>query len=120
MASDALKNKRGGNMDLDVILARGEPARLFPVLADTSVEGRATSILLACMEVVPHLADIVLSQISDDDLRKWAKNEGYISGKGRPAKRSTIISAMVNKVVAGMVTINELAEMLKERSFERM
>ena len=31
---------------------QGETARLFPVLADTSKEGRATSILLSCMAKV--------------------------------------------------------------------
>lgn len=30
-------------------LERGERTRLFPVLADTSKEGRCTSILLSCL-----------------------------------------------------------------------
>ncbi len=38
-----------GNPDL---LAAGEPARLFPVLSEGSREGRALSILLACMRLV--------------------------------------------------------------------
>jgi len=37
-------------------LVGGEPARLFPVLADTSKEGRTVSILLACLAHVPDLA----------------------------------------------------------------
>ena len=35
--------------DLPPFLSRGERARLFPVLADTSKEGRSASILLACL-----------------------------------------------------------------------
>ncbi len=37
-------------------LKQGEAARLFPVLATTSKEGRATSILLSCMEKVDEFA----------------------------------------------------------------
>ncbi|MDU8913980.1 hypothetical protein RXV88_22245, partial [Aestuariicoccus sp. MJ-SS9] len=33
-------------------LSQGEPARLFPVLSNTSKEGRTTSIVLACMSKV--------------------------------------------------------------------
>ena len=36
-------------VDLPDYLARGERARLFPVLTDTSKEGRSTSILLAAI-----------------------------------------------------------------------
>jgi len=35
--------------DLPAFLSQGERARLFPVLADTSKEGRSASILLACL-----------------------------------------------------------------------
>ena len=35
--------------DIPAFLSRGERARLFPVLADTSKEGRSVSILLACL-----------------------------------------------------------------------
>ena len=37
-------------------LKRGEPARLFPLVADTSREQRIASILLAVMTQVPALA----------------------------------------------------------------
>lgn len=40
---------------LPEILAQGEPARLFPVLSETSKEGRTTSILLACMAKIDEL-----------------------------------------------------------------
>jgi hypothetical protein len=39
--------------DIPKFLARGERARLFPVLADTSREGRTVSILLSCLANVP-------------------------------------------------------------------
>lgn len=38
--------------ELPAILTRGERARLFPVLADTSKEGRSLSIFLACFQNV--------------------------------------------------------------------
>ena len=41
---------------LPAFLKQGEPARLFPILADTSKEGRATSILLSCMSKVDEFA----------------------------------------------------------------
>ena len=44
-------------------LAHGEQARLFPVLADTSKEQRATSILLAVMTQVPELAKSIFKTI---------------------------------------------------------
>jgi hypothetical protein len=39
---------------------RGEAARLFPVLSETSKEGRAASVLLATLSVVDTLADALL------------------------------------------------------------
>ncbi len=44
-------------------LKSGSPARLFPVLATTSKEGRTTSIVLACMALVKELGDELLSSI---------------------------------------------------------
>lgn len=42
--------------NLPDFLKQGETARLFPILADTSKEGRATSILLSCMAKVDEFA----------------------------------------------------------------
>ncbi|WP_208977927.1 hypothetical protein, partial [Labrenzia sp. 011] len=44
-------------------LAQGEPARLFPVLATTSKEGRTTSILLACLSKIDEFASDLLKTI---------------------------------------------------------
>ena len=49
--------------DLPEVLKRGEQARLFPVLADTSKEGRALSVLLACLANVEDLGRTMLSTI---------------------------------------------------------
>jgi hypothetical protein len=49
--------------ELPKYLARGERARLFPVLADTSKEGRSTSILLACLSNVREFGQAMLSSI---------------------------------------------------------
>ena len=49
--------------DLPQILNGGEPARLFPVLAETSKEGRALSVLLACFASIDDLASTLLSTL---------------------------------------------------------
>jgi hypothetical protein len=49
--------------ELPNILARGERARLFPVLADTSKEGRSLSIFLACLGNVEAFGRGMLSAI---------------------------------------------------------
>lgn len=43
------------------ILAQGEVARLFPVLSETSKEGRTTSILLACLSKIDELGRDLLA-----------------------------------------------------------
>lgn len=48
------------NSELPDYLKQGEVARLFPVLAETSKEGRATSILLACLAHVKEFNRVVL------------------------------------------------------------
>ena len=49
--------------ELPAMLAGGEPARLFPVLAETSKEGRTLSVLLACMANVDDLARTMLATV---------------------------------------------------------
>ncbi len=49
-------------MQLPTFLVRGERARLFPILADTSKEGRTLSILLACLENVGDFGRSVLAE----------------------------------------------------------
>ena len=44
-------------------LKQGETARLFPVLATTSKEGRTTSIVLACLSFVGEFGSEVLSSL---------------------------------------------------------
>lgn len=44
-------------------LVQGERARLFPVLAETSKEGRTLSIVLACMETVEDFGKALLSDL---------------------------------------------------------
>lgn len=44
-------------------LVQGERARLFPILADTSKEGRTLSILLACMESVDDFGKSLLADL---------------------------------------------------------
>ena len=49
--------------DLPKFLKQGEAARLFPVLATTSKEGRATSILLSCMAKVDEFSANLLATL---------------------------------------------------------
>ena len=45
------------------ILCAGEPARLFPILADTSKEGRTLSIFLSCLENIPEFGRSLLGAL---------------------------------------------------------
>ena len=49
--------------DKPSFLVQGDRARLFPVLSDSSKEGRATSIFLACLANVDEFADKLLSSV---------------------------------------------------------
>jgi hypothetical protein len=56
---------------LPSILKRGERARLFPVLADTSKEGRTLSIFLSCFQNVEEFGRSLLSSI---DIKTGARS----------------------------------------------
>lgn len=49
--------------DLPTMLKQGERARLFPVLADTSREGRIASIFLALLPQIPALSEVVFASV---------------------------------------------------------
>lgn len=53
------------SMELPTMLKRGEHARLFPVLADTSKEGRTLSIFLACLPYVDEFGKAMLASIGE-------------------------------------------------------
>lgn len=57
-------------------LRRGEHARLFPVLATTSKEGRTTSIVLACISKVREFGSTLLEPLGQKT-GVWAKLETY-------------------------------------------
>lgn len=44
-------------------LVKGEPARLFPVLADTSKEGRTTAVFLSCLASVREFGASLLTSV---------------------------------------------------------
>lgn len=50
-------------MERPTFLKKGEPARLFPVLADSSKEGRALSIFLACFAHVPEFGRALMTSL---------------------------------------------------------
>lgn len=50
-------------LNMDPPKRGGEKARLFPVLSETSKEGRAASIFLACLSLIPEFANKVLSPL---------------------------------------------------------
>ena len=47
-------------------LNAGEPARLFPVLSESSREGRALSILLSCMRFAPAFGGTLIAELATD------------------------------------------------------
>lgn len=49
--------------NLPAYLKQGEPARLFPVLADTSREGRLTSIFLSILPQIPSLSEEIFKTV---------------------------------------------------------
>lgn len=49
--------------ELSDIISRGERSRLFPVLADTSKEGRTLSIFLSCLENVEAFSSAMLASL---------------------------------------------------------
>jgi hypothetical protein len=49
--------------DIPDHVLRGEAARLFPVLSETSKEGRAASVLLASLSVIDQLADTLVRRL---------------------------------------------------------
>jgi hypothetical protein len=55
--------KGGAMTELSQIKLRGDRARLFPVLAETSKEGRALSVLLACIANIQELGRALLSDV---------------------------------------------------------
>ncbi len=57
-------------------LIQGEAARLFPVLATTSKEGRTTSIVLACISKIEEFGAELLKTV-DKRVGKRAKIETY-------------------------------------------
>ncbi|MBL4645291.1 MAG: hypothetical protein JKY99_02400 [Rhizobiales bacterium] len=57
-------------------LSQGESARLFPVLSTTSKEGKATSILLACISLVDEFGRKILSTLDQIPARR-AKIKSY-------------------------------------------
>jgi hypothetical protein len=61
---------------LPSVLQRGEPSRLFPVLADTSKEGRTLSIFLACLENVGEFGRAMMASV-DQRVGVRAKVETY-------------------------------------------
>jgi hypothetical protein len=56
-------SKQEEAMQLPSYVKSGEVARLFPVIADSRKEQRATSVLLAVMSAVPIFADAVISSM---------------------------------------------------------
>ena len=87
---------------LPEFLKQGETARLFPVLADTSKEGRATSILLSCLAKVDEFAAMQM------------KTLGLRSGKKTKLECFTEVvfkeTAHINRRPDGLIIVNTGAQ----------
>lgn len=80
-------------MELPENIKSGDVARLFPVIAETGKEQRASSIFLSVLSAVPPFADILLSQLGqsigtrttiDTFTEIVFKSDPNISNKERP------------------------------------
>lgn len=113
-------------------LLQGESARLFPVLSDTSKEGRSTSILLSCMTKVDELGRQLLAS-AGQRLGTRAKLEAYTEivlsncpgdARDRPdgllvvRKGSQVWRALVEAKVAGACLDAEQIERYRQTAKE--
>ena len=99
--------------DLPTNLSRGEPARLFPVLADTSKEGRTLSIVLACLQNIVEFRASLLASVGvrvgtrtkvetftevvlkDHVAEKSLRPDGLIAVKNGSSQWSALVEAKV-------------------------
>lgn len=112
-------------MELTALLKqRGEQARLFPVLADNSREGRAASIFLACVQTVPSFADAILSPLGRGiGTRSKITCLTEVLFKSHPDKRpdgiitvqtgSSTWSALLEFKVGGKLEVGQVEDYLK-------
>lgn len=117
-------------------LIQGEAARLFPVLATTSKEGRTTSIVLACMSKVDEFGAELMASVGQR-LGKRAKLETFteivfknekIKVKDRPdglivvrngAKEwRALVEAKVGNAELGSEQVEKYREIAKEQSVD--
>ena len=71
-----------------------EPARLFPVLADTSKERRTVSIFLACLAHAPEFGKILLRSLPGVKAPKSYEIETYTEVSFKPDTRSSSSESM--------------------------
>lgn len=119
-----------------LFLVQGERARLFPVLSDSSKEGRATSIFLACLANVDEFADTLLSSVGrkigklsqvrtytevcfakeSDDMR--GRPDGLIEVKTGSAKWNALVEAKIGNAELSSEQIESYLKIAKANGID--
>lgn len=117
------------------MIKQGEPARLFPVVSDTSREKRLTSVLLAAMKAIPALAEELLKGISPP-FRKTTNTscftevvfrkgetgrdrpDGLIIVENRSTRWTAIVEAKVGKSDLDPVQVEKYLHLARQNSVD--
>jgi hypothetical protein len=124
---------------LPEVLSGGEPARLIPVVADTSKEVRAVSVVLAAMNAVPDFARVILDSIgqrfgtrakleclTEVTFRKSSpglkcRPDGYLALDGRRGRTWTcLIEAKVGRAELEAEQITQYAALARENGVDAL
>ena len=121
--------------DLPDFLKQGEAARLFPVLSTTSKEGRATSILLSCIDKVDEFAAELLKTLGlkpgkrtvvqsytevvfKDKLHDDQRPDGLIVVSTGVQKKYYLVEAKIGSAKLNASQIESYVRICKEKKLE--
>ena len=116
-------------------LKQAEAARLFPVLSTTSKEGRATSILLSCLDKVDEFAAVQLRTLGlrpgkrtsvqsytevvfNDSAQKSKRPDGLIIVSTGVQKKYYLVEAKIGNAGLDAAQIESYMRICKERKLD--
>jgi len=121
--------------ELPGFLKQGEAARLFPVLSTTSKEGRATSILLSCLDKVDEFAAVQLKTLGlrpgkrtsvqsytevvfNDSSQKNKRPDGLIVVSTGVQKKHYLVEAKIGNAALDASQIESYMRICKEKKLD--
>jgi hypothetical protein len=121
--------------ELPGFLKQGEAARLFPVLSTTSKEGRATSILLSCLDKVDEFAAVQLKTLGlrpgkrtsvqsytevvfNDSTQKNKRPDGLIVVSTGVQKKHYLVEAKIGNAALDASQIESYMRICKEKKLD--